>query len=71
MQITINGEPESIPEEGWSITRLLQFKNVESPDMVSVQLNGVIVERSSYGDTLLADNDELEFLYFMGGGGRP
>lgn len=70
MQIKINGEAESIPEKGLSITRLLQFKNVESPDMVSVQLNGVIVERSSYGSTFLSDNDELEFLYFMGGGGR-
>lgn len=69
MQVKINGEPESIPEEGLSITHLLQFKNVESPDMVSVQLNGVIVERSSYGSTFLSDNDELEFLYFMGGGG--
>ena len=61
-------KPESIPEEHLSISRLLQLKNVESPDMVSVQLNGVIVERSRFGDTSVSDHDELEFLYFMGGG---
>ena len=70
MLIKINGEPQNIPEERLSISRLLELQNVESPDMVSVQLNGAIIERSSYGDTDLSDNDELEFLYFMGGGGR-
>ena len=71
MQVKINGEPESIPKERVSITHLLQLKKVESPDMVSVQLNGAIVERTRYEDIFLSDNDELEFLYFMGGGGRP
>ena len=70
MLIKINGEPQNIPEERLSISRLLELQNVESPEMVSVQLNGAIIERSSYGDTDLSDNDELEFLYFMGGGGR-
>ena len=41
MQITINGENEQIAEEGVTVTRLLEIKNVESPDMVSVQVNGV------------------------------
>lgn len=70
MQIRINGELESMPEERVSISRLLEIKKVESPEMVSVQLNGAIVERSNFGETSVADNDEVEFLYFMGGGGR-
>lgn len=70
MQIRINGELESMPEERLSISRLLEIKKVESPEMVSVQLNGAIVERSNFGETSVADNDEVEFLYFMGGGGR-
>ena len=70
MQIKINGELESIPEERVSISRLLELKKVESPEMVSVQLNGAIIERASYGDTAVSDQDELEFLYFMGGGGK-
>ena len=70
MQIKINGEVESVPEERLSISRLLEIKKVESPEMVSVQVNGAIVERSRYGDISLSDKDEVEFLYFMGGGGR-
>ena len=68
MQVMINGESETINEKDVSISRLLAIKQVESPDMVSVQLNGKIVARQQYDQQLLAENDELEFLYFMGGG---
>ena len=68
MQVMINGESESIDEKDVSISRLLAIKQVESPDMVSVQLNGKIVARQQYDQQLLTENDELEFLYFMGGG---
>lgn len=69
MQITINGEPEQFDGENLSVSRLLEMKNVESPDMVSVQLNGEFVDKKNYQDTVISDNDTLEFLYFMGGGG--
>ena len=68
MQVTINGETETIDEEEVSISRLLAIKRVESPDMVSVQRNGKIVDRRQYDQQLLAANDKIEFLYFMGGG---
>lgn len=64
----INGETETIDEKEVSISRLLAIKQVESPDMVSVQLNGKIVARQQYDQQLLAADDEIEFLYFMGGG---
>ena len=70
MQLKINGEFEDIPEKGISIIQLLEFKNVESPEMVSVQLNGTVVRRKNYENTFVSDNDEIEFLYFMGGGSR-
>jgi len=69
MRVIINGESETIDEKDLSISRLLAIKKVESPDMVSVQLNGKIVARQQYDQQLLAENDEIEFLYFMGGGG--
>ncbi len=68
MHITINGEPEQLDLQDLSITRLLEVKNVESPEMVSVQLNGEFIDRKNYSTTLLSGNDTLEFLYFMGGG---
>ena len=70
MQIIINGEAQQLTEEHLTITRLLQTKKVESPDMVSVQINGRIIEREKYVNTEIAENDEINFLYFMGGGSR-
>nr|MBF0222781.1 sulfur carrier protein ThiS [Desulfobulbaceae bacterium] len=68
MQIRINGEDEQLEKSGVSISELLIIKKVESPDMVSVQLNGEIIDRSQYQDQVVSDGDELDFLYFMGGG---
>lgn len=70
MQIMINGEQEEFETEQLSITALLELKNVESPDMVSVQLNGEFIDRKQYATTFLSEKDSLDFLYFMGGGAR-
>lgn len=68
MKISINGQEELFSEEHLSVAALLLAKDVESPDMVSVQLNGSIVARETYQETIVKDADILEFLYFMGGG---
>lgn len=68
MRVTINGEAETIDESELSISRLLARKRVESPEMVSVQLNGAIIDRQLYDQQTVAAGDEIEFLYFMGGG---
>ena len=68
MEISINGEPTQLEKSSLSITELLEMQNVESPDMVSVQLNGEFIDRQHYSTTMLSEKDALEFLYFMGGG---
>jgi len=67
LQIIINGNKDTI-DGAPTILELLATKNVESPDMVSVELNGVILKRSELGSVTLTENDSIEFLYFMGGG---
>jgi len=68
MRITLNGDEVDIAQEGLNIAALLELQKVESPDMVSVQVNGEIVERSEFLTHTLAAGDEVEFLFFMGGG---
>ena len=68
MKIKVNGDEKSIDQEGTTISDLLQISDVENPDLVSVQLNGEFVDRKVYNDTSVAENDEVDFLYFMGGG---
>ncbi len=68
MNIKINGKSEILEEETLTVTDLLTVKNVEMPEMVSVEHNGEILDRASFGSTTVKDGDEVEFLYFMGGG---
>jgi len=51
-----------------SISDLITLNKIAQPEMVSIQLNGSFVLRENYTNTLLNDNDEIDFLYFMGGG---
>lgn len=67
MNIKVNGESKEI-NDGVNVTEMLKIENVEMPDMVSVQLNGEFVERENFPITILKENDEIEVLYFMGGG---
>lgn len=68
MLLQINGKSEKLAEDKLTITELLGVKQVPDPDMVSVQLNGEILERDDFAGIVVGDGDELEFLYFMGGG---
>ncbi len=67
MNLTVNGVETAIPD-GITVTDLLRDQKVKMPDMVSVELNGEILERQSFASTLLKAGDAVEFLYFMGGG---
>lgn len=69
MKITINGNEEEIASE-MTIRELLSLRNVESPEMVSVEHNGVILDRPDYSTVVVREGDVIEFLYFMGGGSR-
>lgn len=65
MRVKINGKAEDIQEK--TIIDILRTKNVE-PRMVAVEVNSELIEREQYETTFLKDGDEIEFLYFMGGG---
>lgn len=68
MELTINGEKETVTLENGTISELLKVKNVEMPEMVSVEHNGDILDRENFDTTQVKDGDQIEFLYFMGGG---
>lgn len=70
MKITVNGKEQMIDKNSVSVSELLVINNVEMPDMVSVQLNGKFVKRENFGNTFLKNADEVDFLYFMGGGSQ-
>lgn len=67
IKLQINGKETEVSGT-ITIKELLAEKNVESPDMVSVELNGTILAREDFDKLRVRENDEVEFLYFMGGG---
>ena len=65
MQVTINGKAEEVM--GGSLLDLQKSKNIE-PQMVAVEVNDQMVERTHLATTHLKDGDQVEFLFYMGGG---
>jgi len=68
MIITVNGEETSWEGSEPTISDLLSHHKVEKPEMVSVQVNGAFVDKNDYGTKFVVAADEVDFLYFMGGG---
>lgn len=68
MKIKVNGKKREINALLISIVELLMLEKIENPEMVSVQLNGEFVEKEKLSATYLKESDEIEFIYFMGGG---
>jgi sulfur carrier protein len=66
-KISVNGKAQEVAIP-ISISELIKLNNVAQPEMVSIQLNGQFVNRDDFDSTQVAEDDELDFLYFMGGG---
>lgn len=68
MELIVNGEKVAAPDGPYHVAELLRDRRVEKPDLVSVQLNGAFLDRDRFASTALKAGDEVDFLYFMGGG---
>ncbi len=66
MIITVAGEKKEY-KDGLTVNELIALENVETPEYVTVSLNDEFVAKDAF-DTALKDGDNVEFLYFMGGG---
>jgi len=67
MKLTLNGK-ESDFADGLTVSELLVEEQVRTPEMVSVELNGKILKRSEFENTVVKDGDKIEFLFFAAGG---
>jgi sulfur carrier protein len=66
-RIQVNGVVQEV-EIPILLIDLIKTNNVEQPEMVSVQVNGEFVVREDFNIKQINEGDEVEFLYFMGGG---
>ena len=55
-------------KDGLTLPELIVQENVEMPEYVTVSINDEFVASEDKATTVLKDGDNIEFLYFMGGG---
>lgn len=67
MTITVAGEKKEV-KNGLKLLELIEQENVEMPEYVTVSINDEFIETAAKESTVLKDGDNVEFLYFMGGG---
>lgn len=68
MTLTVNGIERSYDKSGISVYDLLMGEEGVPLGLVSVQLNGDIIDGKLFEKTHLKNGDKVEYAYFMGGG---
>ena len=63
--VKVNGEPKDIA--GKTIAEYLATTNYDMK-RIAAELNGDIVPKAHYGETVLQDGDSIEIVSFVGGG---
>ena len=67
MIITGSGNKKEY-EDGINVATLIERENVETPQYVTVSVNEEFIDSDAFDTYTLKEGDEVEFLYFMGGG---
>lgn len=67
MKITVSGTVKEVAD-GLTVSQLIEQENVETPQYVTVSINEEFIESGTFETHILKEGDEVEFLYFMGGG---
>ena len=66
VKIVLNGKPNDI-RPGMTVTDLL-IKGRMRSELVTVEINGHILQKFDYDSTRIQEGDKVEFIYYMGGG---
>ncbi len=67
MVLTVAGEKKTF-KDGLNVKELIEAEKVETPEYVTVSLNDEFLDHDRFETTVLKDGDNVEFIYFMGGG---
>jgi sulfur carrier protein len=67
MRLTINGTPRTFDPAVRTVAELVRALALEGK-RIAVEKNGVIVSKSRYADTTVAEGDQLEIVGAVGGG---
>ena len=66
LRVKINGENRDISDQS-TVNDLVAELSL-SPARIAIELNGQVIRRTEWMQTLLAEGDRLEIVHFVGGG---
>lgn len=67
MDVTINGNKMTLPEDVNTVTKLIEHLNIKNP-VIIVEHNDVILKKDNHATTSVQSGDKIEFIQFVGGG---
>jgi thiamine biosynthesis protein ThiS len=67
LKITVNNEPLTIDGKSLTVTKLLEMKKYTFRLRI-VKINGRIIDRDKYDETMIEDGDDVQVIYLMSGG---
>ncbi len=67
MTITVAGNKKEV-KDGLTLPELIEIEKVETPQYVTVSINEEFIQKADEASVVLKEGDNVEFLYFMGGG---
>ena len=70
MKITVAGAQKDVAE-GLTVAALIEQEKVDTPQYVTVSVNEEFIDSDKFDSHILQEGDDVEFLYFMGGGRYP
>ena len=66
VKIILNGKPARI-KPGLTVSDLLIQRRMRA-ELVTVELDGTILQKLDYDTTQIKEGDKVEFVFYMGGG---
>ena len=66
LHVRVNGEIRSVADQS-TLSDLVDDLSL-APARIAVELNGEVVRRNNWAETVLSEGDRLEVVHFVGGG---
>ncbi|MCD6331950.1 MAG: sulfur carrier protein ThiS [Bacteroidales bacterium] len=67
MNLVINNRRETVPDDIRTIKDLLDFKKFSFPRII-VRINGKLIRKPAYPETVIRENDRIEAIHMISGG---
>jgi sulfur carrier protein len=67
MRIVLNNREEEFCRESMTVSEMLIFKKF-SYRMRIIKINGKLIQKEYYDNTVINDGDDVQMLYLMSGG---